>query len=70
MHVCVTISKREPPFYIKYGIFIPGLFAAAKENTSICGQWREAGGGKGAGELGDEGEEDRKNEIAVVKCPF
>lgn len=68
MHVCVTISKREPPFYIKYGIFIPGLFAAAKENTFICGQWREAGG-KGAGELGDE-VEDRKNEIPVVKCPF
>lgn len=44
-----TVSKWEPTIYIKYGIFIPGLFAAAEGNTSICGQQRRGGGEAGQG---------------------
>lgn len=64
----MTVSKRELPFYIKYGISIPGLFAAAEGNTFICGQWRE---GERAGGLGDEVEEDRKNgKMSILAINF
>lgn len=66
--VCVTVSKWELPIYIKYGIFIPGLFAPAEGNTFIWGQWRDVG--RKDRRIRRWGRGRYKNEITMEKWQF
>lgn len=48
VYVSETVHKWAPPIYIKYGIFIRGLFAAAEGKHIHL--WTVAGGEAGGGQ--------------------